>query len=130
MINDIRGGKKNLSLHSDKVNAIYKVIKSSGFKSVIIISDKFDIWKVNNYYTQNFIFINDLNIIDNNKLNELFLEHKDKAIIFICTINDLKTKACSGLFNKLYDMLVIDKDVNTEQTDNMNIKYNVRISIK
>ena len=130
MINDIRGGKKNLSLHSDKVNAIYKGIKSSGFKSVIIISDKFDIWKVNNYYTQNFIFINDLNIIDNNKLNELFLEHKDKAIIFICTINDLKTKACSGLFNKLYDMLVIDKDVNTEQTDNMNIKYNVRISIK
>lgn len=130
MINDIRGGKKNLSLHSDKVNAIYKVIKDSGFKSVIIISDKLDIWKVNNGYTQNFIFIDDLNIIDNDKLNELFLEHKDKSIIFICTVNDLKTKACTGLFNKLYDMLVIDKDVNTEQADNMNIKYNVRVRIK
>lgn len=130
MINDIRGGKKNLSLHSDKVNAIYKVIKDSGFKSVIIISDKPDIWKINNGYTQNFIFIDDLNIIDNDKLNELFLEHKDKTIIFICTVNDLKTKSCDNLFNKLYDMLVIDKDVDTEQADNMNIKYNVRVSIK
>lgn len=130
MINDIRGGKKNLSLHSDKVNAIYKVIKDSGFKSVIIISDKLDIWKINNGYTQNFIFIDDLNIIDNDKLNELFLEHKDKSIIFICTVNDLKTKACTDLFNKLYDMLVIDKDVDTEQVNNMNIKYNVRVRIK
>lgn len=130
MINNIRGGKKNLSLHSDKVNAIYKVIKDSRFKSVIIISDKLDIWKINNGYTQNFIFIDDLNIINNDKLNELFLEHKDKSIIFICTINDLKTKACTGLFNKLYDMLVIDKDVDIEQADNINIKYNVRVMIK